>query len=375
MNEKCPFPLIYCEGDPFEVGRQHGSQAKDLIDQSLNSYSTFLKLFSNVEWNRALGMVKKFIPHIETYNPVAMEEMRGIAEGAGKSFEEILVLNARFELANLAAAGSIKESDGCTAVGALPEATASKHLIMGQNWDWKLSSQKIVILLTKKQVNLPGVVTFVEAGTLARIGFNSAGICLLGNGLVSDKWRLGVPTTIGAHKILNQRSLAEAILCITSGGQRAASANSMIGFTGGPLAGKSDGEIIDFETAPTDYNVLYPQEGTIAHANHYTVPNPNIQDQWAATLTHTYMRGFRAGELMRRQRGKITVDSIKEIFTDHFDGPINSLCQHPNLDLSNELQIQTDASIIIDMHAKTMDIAKGPPCENGYVRMTFKDIM
>jgi len=95
MTNQSPFPIISVEGDACEWGRQYGSQCNKLIKESLNLYHKSFKVDSNLDWEAALELGRKFIPFIEEYDPMGMEEMQGIAEGSGRTLDEILLLNVR----------------------------------------------------------------------------------------------------------------------------------------------------------------------------------------------------------------------------------------------------------------------------------------
>ena len=118
------------------------------------------------------------MPSIEKFDPTYIEEMRGIAEGANEPFAAVVLMNARTEM--VAAARQEQEAkqvpDGCTAALALPEASADGVLLHGQNWDWRAECAETGVLLRIHRDDGPDILTFTEAGGLARSGLNSAGI-------------------------------------------------------------------------------------------------------------------------------------------------------------------------------------------------------
>src|SRR3546814_10393509 len=97
--------------------------------------------------------------------------MRGIAEGAGRRFEEIVLLNARTEILKLAARpdlraklAAIEDPDGCTGLVALPGATAAGRLIHAQNWDWKAECAETAVDLRIPRDDGPDTLPFTQAG-------------------------------------------------------------------------------------------------------------------------------------------------------------------------------------------------------------------
>lgn len=368
MTNHSPFPIISVEGNAHERGCQYGSQAKTLVEESLSVYRRKFECFSNRDWDECLREGEKFIPFIEEYDPEIMEEIAGIAEGSGRTIEEIVTLNARSELVGaqrwIAQIAKVKGLEGCTTLAATSEATLSKHMFMAQNWDYWLSTQKLNVILKIKQKGKPNIVQVAEAGLVAKVGFNSAGIGLCANGSHSDKWGIGVPFQVILRGILNARSMADAILAILRA-KRASSCFYLIG---------RDGEAIDIEAAPNDYNYIFPDNGTIAHSNHFLIANPNIKDFLPSSSGSTLFRQYRMKKLLNKKCGDITIDTIKEIQRDHFDKP-HSICAHVDKQLAQEHQAQTNFSLIMDLNNKTLHIALGPPCENEYTTLDFADFL
>lgn len=51
-----------------------------------------------MDWNVACRLATVYKKQIEDFNPKYIMEMQGIADGAGRRFEEILAINCRSEL-------------------------------------------------------------------------------------------------------------------------------------------------------------------------------------------------------------------------------------------------------------------------------------
>ncbi len=98
MREHC-FPLIEVSGTSYEMGYQHGAQARDLVHRYLLWIDKLTGKPRDVLCRNAL----RFLPRIQALSPALVEEIRGLAEGAGISFEEALLCQARAEAAQLLA--------------------------------------------------------------------------------------------------------------------------------------------------------------------------------------------------------------------------------------------------------------------------------
>ena len=77
-----PFPLIEISGAPRERGRQYGRQAADRIRKGTSHYVAQLKDLS-LDRDGIASLVRDYLPVIEAFEPAYIEEMHGIAEGAG----------------------------------------------------------------------------------------------------------------------------------------------------------------------------------------------------------------------------------------------------------------------------------------------------
>ncbi len=364
MNTELPFPIISTEGNPYEIGYQYGSQAKALIEESANNYrKVFKERGTKIEWDEITALAKKFVPYVEEYDPDAVEEMKGMAEGAGVSLEDIMIINARTEFSALGT-GKIEEPEGCTVIVATPEVTANHHMLMAQNCDQSPGSQKALVLVKKKKKGKPNTVAIHEAGMVMKTGFNSAGIVCLGNGITADsKIRFGIPVTLLVAGSLTEETLAGAVRkCLPA--KRAKACNKVIG--------SAEGLCVDVEVGLDFENLLMPEDGILVHTNHFLIPQPNLRDMSQVRNPNTVTRRYRALQLLTAERGHITVDTFKRVLTDHVDKP-DSICTHLNPQ-NPVLQYQTNISVIVDINAKTMDVAKGPPCQYEYVHLDFNDM-
>ncbi len=212
-----PFPLIEVSGPPHERGRRYGRQAASRIRKVIAHYSAQLE---RLKLDRAgvASLVRAYTPMIEAFDPTHLEEMHGIAAGAGIDLADVVLLNARTEILKLAESPALRAAlaDGYTAVAVMPEATADNLLIHAQNWDWKAECVETAVVLHVRRDDGPDILTFTEAGALARSGMNSAGIAITANYLQSDRdyREIGVPLALIRRKVLQQEYLALAMQAV-----------------------------------------------------------------------------------------------------------------------------------------------------------------
>jgi isopenicillin-N N-acyltransferase-like protein len=355
-----PFPLIEVSGPPRERGRQYGAAAADRIRRGVEHYTEQLRgmTLSDADIRE---LVHEYLPTIEAFDASYVEEMRGIAEGAGIQLEPIALLNARTEILQLGrrratarkATARPDDPDGCTGAVLLPEATRDGVLIHGQNWDWKAECVETAVVLKVRRENGPDFLTFTEAGGLARAGFNANGIAITANYLESDRdyRQIGVPLAVIRRKVLESEHYALALRTVATTPKSAA--NNMI-------VSYAEGFAIDFECAPDESFKIYPERGLIVHANHFVSPIAlaKLKDTGTVSTPDSLYRDVRVRQALTPDIGRLTRDHLKAAFFDKFAEPW-SVCRPPRKNLQNNLSA-TVAMIIMEPARGIMEVAPLP---------------
>ena len=370
-----PFPLIDLSGPPRERGRQYGAAAADRIHRSAEIYLTaFEKQRLNAERVRAL--VETLLPVIHGFEPAYLEEMRGIAEGAHCPLDHIVVINARTELlaqARLTAA----QPDGCTGVVIMPEAAADGVLRHGQNWDWRAECADTGVVLRIRQANGPELLTFTEAGGLARSGMNAAGIALTANFLGSDRdagqppsptsrlpsrltGRPGVPLVLLRRRVLESAHYALAIQAVYATPKYVAN-NAMLSHAGGVA--------LDIESAPDESFMLQPEGGLLVHANHFEHPAAlaKLRDTGLAMTPDSAYRAQRVRGLLGPRRGQLTMEDMKAALFDDFGSPY-SVCRPPRPAATGDNLSASVMMIVMQPADGWMDICPLPALQRAFTR-------
>ena len=98
-----------------------------------------------------------------------------------------------------------------------PEVTKDGDTLLAQNWDWynEVKNCQVILKIGQREAK-PALVTFTEAGQLAKIGMNAAGIGLVVNNLTSDQPRTGVPWIFLTRRIL----IADVCMQVKTGDYR-----------------------------------------------------------------------------------------------------------------------------------------------------------
>ncbi len=362
-----PFPFVAVSGSPYERGVQYGQAVPDRVKRSVGLYAGTLDDlgFNASEKARLIG---QFAKEIATFGAHYLEEMRGIADGAGVPLDDIVLINARTEIVAQARREKNKPEaeddavDGCTGAIILPERSATGHLIHGMNWDWRAECAETAIVLRVSREDGPDFMTFVEAGGLARCGVNEAGIAITANYLESERdyKQSGVPLVLIRRKVLEQKHFAMALRAVAAT-PKACSNNMMVSTV--------EGWGIDFECAPDEVFPIYPQDGLIVHANHWVSPVALSKLKDAGLLGDSFYRDKRV--LQRLGTGKVSPDDLKATFFDDFATPF-AVCRPVLPNSAGDLSA-TVAMIIIDSKLGTMDVAPLPAHCRDFTRYSLKD--
>jgi isopenicillin-N N-acyltransferase-like protein len=368
-----PCRLIELSGSPHDRGIQYGRQASPEIARSIGHYGAQIAAHG-VDERRLTEIVARYLPTLEEFDHRQVEEMRGIAAGAGVPFEHIVLVNARTELMQIALRPGLRDSlrtmasEGCTGVVVRPEATRDKQLIHAHNWDWQRECADSAVILRIRNEDGPGVLTFAEAGTLGRFGFNARGICITGNGLESDRdYRsVGIPLTLIRRKVLEQQYLGIA-LQIAYLTPKSGSNNMLISH--GP-----SGLAFDFECAPDETFMVEPQNGLLAHSNHWLSPVAlsKLRECGMAEAPSTLYRVVRAREALAARAGEITYDDVVATMLDDFESPW-SICYPPRAsNPTNPSIYATVASLIMRPAAGEMNVAMLPALDRRFTRYSLE---
>jgi isopenicillin-N N-acyltransferase like protein len=183
-----------------------------------------------------------------------MDEVEGIASGAGVNVFELLAVNARTELL----------AGGCSVV--------ARGSWLAQTWDWHPAAAPVVWTVVLEDGWL---CTVTEAGMVGKLGLNSWGVSCGFNYLRSSVDGVGgVPVHALARGVLSCRSAAEARASL--GGASASVALTVAAPDG----------LFCAEVSPGGVRFVAPDEdGWLVHTNHFLLPPCRGEDAQAEPET------------------------------------------------------------------------------------------
>jgi isopenicillin-N N-acyltransferase-like protein len=336
--KEIPIPIVTVQGTHYEVGYQLGTQLKDNFVTRIN------RMKEAKDWKKDKAEAELFLAYSEKYMPEYVTEMKGIADAVGAEPVEVLMT-----ICEEIGSRGYEYTAGCSDLIASNDVTEDGSVLVSHNNDTSVSSQDSVTIVHYKVKGEPEIIGVGYGGYGMSVGYNSAGISLTGNQLNSNDMRVGITRMLLVRKILAAKRIGEAIDAAVLK-ERASDYNQVIT--------DSNGEIYSIEGSATDYAALYATDGYLVHTNHYVAPWMRKFEYDPTRISCSIVRYNRANRLLKNNVGKITVEKLKELLSDHVNRP-ESICRHGD-------RVKTTFSIIINLNTLTMWLAKGNPCEVKY---------
>ncbi|TMJ26877.1 MAG: hypothetical protein E6G96_13760 [Alphaproteobacteria bacterium] len=362
-------PFLAASGSAHARGLAHGRRFAQEIAQNLQTYVGRFNA-SGLDRDEAFSEAEHWRNAIAALAPAYAEEIQGIAQGAGQTELAIALLNARYELAfslfgKEAMRPEALEVDGCTTFGLMPEVTSDRHGWLGQNWDWLEGVHGRTFVLQVHRTDQPSFVCLTEAGIAGgKMGVNECGIGLVENGLASSqdgRHPYRKPFHVRCREVLDAET-ANAAISVVGDGPRTCSANFIIGQAGGA--------IVNVETSPDHASELHPQDGIVTHSNHFLTPGhgESLLEKISPNTLYRAdrMRELLIGSSLGGAGGAISFEHMRRAAIDHFGAPY-AICRHPDPTQPSAKRSMTVGAVLIDLDARTMHVANGPPCSNEYV--------
>lgn len=345
------YPLVEATGPPRELGRQHGEQAR-------------LKIVGFVGWmcdtfrlrqQELARHARSFKPLFEKHCPRLMEEMDGLAEGAGISIEAAMACQLRGELVR-------SSTEACTTFVLGPQVTSNGEVLIGQTSDMDDELRDFAYVLHLHPEDRPEVIMWTFGGMLGYHGLNEHGVAHFANSLGGGPgWQPGLSHYPLKRLMLEQRDVAAVRELMNS---------YPVCSSGNYVLCDGAGSILDIElTTDGPSEITDAGQGFIAHSNHFLCAPHACPENDADSLPDSFPRLDRIRSLIRQKAGSLDVDSMKSILADHDGHPV-SICRHPHKGQGNAMlpnSGRTVAAIIAEPASGRFHIASGNPCEVPFV--------
>ena len=330
--------FIKIRGNPTERGFQQGEQLKDKIHNTFDIVF-HSKMFSEVTSKLiplsiiklTLGIMgkKNLKKSLQQLLPNQYEKMKALSRAAeikgrliyGVHFIEVMSGDPKSLYKN-------PPVQACSMIFALPEATLDKLMIFGRNYDFPNVLQPFQVVREEIPDNAYKNLNFTQYPFIGcHMGMNEKGLAIGYNYGRSWKkepldFRLkGVPGTFIVQEVLETcATTQEAVDFITKFTERANGCHFGLMDT--------SGDTCVIETTSTRHAIREPEDGILAHTNHYQteeLKDANLpeyvrfkmDDMDISPIESPIRRYQREIELLEKNKGQITMNTIKSILSDH----------------------------------------------------------
>ncbi|MBC7528490.1 MAG: peptidase C45 [Chthonomonadaceae bacterium] len=386
-EEKAGWICLKLEGEPREIGFQHGSALAKEIDDAISALKLDLNHENSDTWERVKAAgTKLFSAKLE---PEYREEMEGIAagiksKGYAYDFADILAYNAHIEITGyyfpllekrktgLAKSGA---PTACSAFVATGSATSDGKIVMGHNlwWDYLMGQRWRVLLdIRPKKGNrfimdaLPG---FIHSGS--DFALNANGILVtettIGGFMGFDPD--GIPEFIRMRKATQYANSLDDFLRVMKEGNNGGYANTWL------LGDVKTNEIGKLELGLKNVIFSRSKDGFFYGANFPEDPTLTREECYPGAEDNLSCRGRRPRwkKLLDANKGKLDVEVAKTMLADTYDettkkqgASIATLCGRADLDSRTGYSLSgaVNTKIVTSALAKEMKL---------WARMGFSD--
>lgn len=340
--------LEYRSGDsPRESGRAHGESFRAEIAElaAIRTHLT-LNIGRFVRERQVVEAAREHLPVLERYHQGYHDELLGIAEGAGISPAQAVILNHYTDLRDLDP-GLFASDEGCSAL----YARTAEGSILAQTWDMHATSIPYVMMIKLPPTgDQPAAWVLSLTGCLGLAGINARGLGICINNLPSLDAHVGVVWPALVRQVLSCGSAAA--------GQQAV-LDAPLG-SGHHYLVADAGAAFAIEASGTRKKVVYQGEPPqYAHTNH-CIDTEVGEGCWVPEASTSYPRY----ELLTRSLADRSLEGARDAWRrlGSREGYPNSICTN-RATPSNPHGTATCATLVMNLDRREM-LAHDGFCHN-----------
>jgi isopenicillin-N N-acyltransferase like protein len=336
-------PLLETGGSPLEIGFDIGKRFRGQIRFAIRSSGVD---FANAGDDVACERVQPFIDATAQSAPEILDEISGMADGAGVTVDGLFLLNAAAELHQ-----QQNRLVECTVAGVTARGTMDGTTLVAHNEDGIPGWDALTYLIKAEPGGRPSFVAITYAGLLLHQGVNTAGIAAVGNALYSRDAHSGIPKLLQYRRVMGESTIDGAVMIVTD--ERRAYGNNR-------LIASSSGDLYDFEVTGLQWRMLHGGNRFLVHANHLVHPDLAKLDK-DEDLTNSRFRQNRLQQLIEQRFGALSAECLRSLMADHANFP-KSICKHRDAETNPD--VVTIGSVVIDVSNRQRWAGAGnPSCE------------
>ena len=324
------------------VGTARGEALRETLAGAYAKYAELFRLLGITAEMERDG-VRRVLTALGEWKPELVEEMSGIAAGAGVTLEQVTALNARTELIALGRSASHECSTFSATIDGTPYGV--------QTWDWHVELDEFWHTHT---VTGPGYrfAGLTEQGIVSKIGVNEAGLALHFNilGHAADGPD-GVPMHVLSRAVLSSCATVEEAIAFV----RAA-----------PIASSSAFTLIDadqsvtLDISPVGVFVIEAVGGSVQRTNHFQHETPLAEQKSEVYEPDSSARLALVRERLAAGAPTDLAEMVRVLLTDSTQPPLTCVA-----DMSKQYgeRWATLATVITDPVHREIRVLDGMPTD------------
>lgn len=365
-------PVIELKGSAYERGLQHGTQLKNEIADVFTRWKGNMRRSGGSDPDtliKAFLAATNFKPITKKYVPEILDEIKGIADGSGQSYDDVFAFQLLDEFwIYLDDIRFNPNRHHCSGMGVA--ATAGRPAYIAQNMDVENYMQGGQVLLhLPANGKEPEQYIVTCAGLVALNGMNAAGIGMCMNTIMELQASTdGLPVAFMIRGVLNQKNGKDAMDFLKKV-KHASGQNYILGIAD---------SVYDFEASANQVVRFIPGESSrvVYHTNH-AMANQDVKP-WYKKLLERNMAGLNPSnnsvirqaslrERLMKDPSLISPDLIKTTLRSK-DNPNNPVCR-----IYREGGFGfTFSSILFTLGGKrSVQLTYGSPDQSEYVEYFF----
>ncbi len=333
---------VTLRGNFYQIGVEHGRLFANDIRPRVNQF-----------WNQSvnenvLKALEKTVSFLENLFPNLIQEIRGISEGSGCSFESVFLYNNR---TLLDATAPVQ----CTHIAV----SRDEAVAVGMNKDMLPPLTDMYFI---KRVFPENATAFIGYGHVGRVwgyGMNEAGLCMAGTAAYPMENRSSVPSVglylLSPILLSRCRTATEAVETVMS--------IDAVSEAGNLLLADAAGQMRVMEITPHKRVIRTPDGGIIFSSNLFA--SGQIEHRDDPEFLQEARDRYRVIDELCQSKKKGAFELIQKVLSVHRDR--GSVCRH------QDPGFQTALSWMADPMQGHFFICEGPPCQTVYKKLTLRD--
>ncbi|HEY7482836.1 MAG TPA: C45 family peptidase [Streptosporangiaceae bacterium] len=216
MTMGAGIPFVRAEGDSFEIGHRHGAARAEplraFLDDSLCRLNRVLP--APVSMDGLAPALSGYGAAIAAASPDLAEEIRGLADGAGISRRQALLLQLRREIMGYHKVPALGDCTTYARVVGGPGGTPVLAQTIDLNGDL---DDQIAVLEIARTGSRRRVLVLSFGGLLGYLGLNSDGLAIGLNLVLGGDWRPGLPPYLAIRHLLDTAANVDEAIALLHG--------------------------------------------------------------------------------------------------------------------------------------------------------------